>query len=112
MSSSAAESLRDWLRRAFSSMWLTPVADRKESYYEPRMAPNLLEGHRIDGETVLQESEREAVAELLGWSPEPKLLLKLTESRLPRECNRLLLDPFLVADPLSERKQTSSAALR
>jgi hypothetical protein len=30
------------------------------------MAPNVLEGHRIDADIVLQESEREAVAELLG----------------------------------------------
>jgi hypothetical protein len=52
--------------RRFLSPKLTLAPDRKESCYEPRMAPNVLEGHRIDADIVLQESEREAVAELLG----------------------------------------------
>lgn len=74
MSSGAAAGSKvrgTWLWCAFLVRGLTPVADRKESYYEPRMAPNILEGHRIDADIVLQESEREAVAELLGWSSRP-----------------------------------------
>jgi hypothetical protein len=53
------------------------------------MAPNLFEGHRVDADIVLQESEREAVAELLGGcSHAGPSMVVLTASRLPRECNR------------------------